>query len=220
MKKILVCCNNDFFKKKIKKKNYYFLSNNKKLDVKYLKRINPFLIFFPHWNFLVDKKIVEKFNCIGFHATPLPYGRGGSPIQNMIIRGYKKSKLCAFKLTKKLDNGPIYLKKNFLLTGSGDDIFNRIYYLIFNMMYKLEKNIPKPQKQIGKVFYFKRRKLKQGNLLKVNSVKEAYNLIRMLDISQVNYPKAFIEGEKINIKFKNANMKRGKIEAIAEISRK
>ena len=68
----------------------------------------------------------------------------GSPsideLRNNKITGEKQfESKYGFKLTKKLDNGPIYLKKNFLLTGSGDDIFNRIYYLIFNMMYKLEK---------------------------------------------------------------------------------
>ncbi len=27
-----------------------------------------------------------KFECVCFHMTDVPYGRGGSPLQNLIIR--------------------------------------------------------------------------------------------------------------------------------------
>ena len=220
MKTILVCSNNLYFKHKIKKKNYIFVSDKNKLNFDYVKKINPDIIFFPHWNFLVNKKITNNFVCIGFHATPLPYGRGGSPIQNMIIKGHKSTKLCSFKLTNKIDDGEIYLKKFLSLKGSGEEIFKRLYSSILIMMSKIEKKIPKSKKQIGKAVYFKRRISSQGNLLNTKSLKEAFNLIRMLDINFLDYPKAFIESKKIIIKFKNAKLKKNKIEAFVEILRK
>tara|TARA_B110000027_G_scaffold108250_1_gene115315 strand:- start:480 stop:746 length:267 start_codon:yes stop_codon:yes gene_type:complete len=88
------------------------------------------------------------------------------------------------------------------------------------MMSKIEKKIPKSKKQIGKAVYFKRRISSQGNLLNTKSLKEAFNLIRMLDINFLDYPKAFIESKKIIIKFKNAKLKKNKIEAFVEILRK
>ena len=42
----------------------------------------------------------------------------------------------------------------------------------------------------------------------------------MLDINFLNYPKAFIENKKIVFKFKNARLKKNKIEAEVDILRK
>ena len=64
--------------------------------------------------------------CIGFHTAPLPYGRGGSPIQNLIIRNFKIAPVCAIKMTNKFDAGPIFLKEKVSLSGNLDAIFNRI----------------------------------------------------------------------------------------------
>ncbi len=220
MKKILVCSNNDFFRKKIKKKNYFFLKNEKNLNLEFLKRIKPDIIFFPHWNYIIKKEILKNYLCIGFHSTPLPYGRGGSPIHNMVLRNFTKTKLCSLKLNEKVDSGPIYLKKNISLIGNGEKIFLNIYKSILTMMRKIEKKIPKPKKQIGKPKYFKRLKLKQNNLLKYNNINEIYNLIRILDIKFLNYPKAFIKNKNIIFNFKEAKIKKNKIEAKVEISRK
>ena len=47
---------------------------------------------------------------------PLPYGRGGSPIQNMILRGNNFQKYVQSKF-KKLRLRDIYLKQNISLKG-------------------------------------------------------------------------------------------------------
>jgi hypothetical protein len=49
---------------------------------------------------------------------------------------------------------------------------------------------------------------------------QIYNLIRMLDVNFLNYPKAFIENKKIIFNFKNAKLRKDKIEAKVEILRK
>ena len=49
---------------------------------------------------------------------------------------------------------------------------------------------------------------------------QIFNLIRMLDVNFLNYPKAFIENEKIIFNFKNAKLRKNKIEAKVEILRK
>ena len=221
MKRILICSNSTFFKKKLKKKNFFFITKSKQLNYNYLKKIKPDIIFFPHWNYIVKKKIFNKFLCIGFHSSPLPFGRGGSPVHNMIIQNFKKTTLCAIKLIDKLDAGPIYLRKSISLIGTGEEIFKNIYEEIVIMIQKIEKKIPREQIQKGKATYFKRRMNTEGNLLDVESLQKVYNLIRMLDINFLKkYPKAFIENKKILFNFSKAKFKKNKVEAKVEILRK
>lgn len=220
MKKILICSNSDFFKKRIKKKNFFFIEDKKDLKLEYLKKINPSIIFFPHWNFIINETILSKFTCIGFHSSPLPYGRGGSPIQNMIVRGFISTEICAFKIISKLDAGPVYSRNKVSLRGNGNEIFLKIYKLILKIVLKLSKKLPTPKKQLGKVTFFKRRKANQGNILNSKNIKEAFNIIRMLDVDFIKYPKAYAEGNKIKLTFTNAKLKNGKLKANVEISEK
>lgn len=217
MKKILICSKTNFFKKNIKKKNYFYISKKKKLNLDYLKKLNPNIIFFPHWSYLIDDEIINNFLCIGFHSSPLPYGRGGSPVQNMIIRNKKKTEICAFKIIKKIDAGPIYTRIKVSLDGSGNEIFLKIYKTIIKIISKIAKKLPKAKKQSGKVVIFKRRKVHESNLLNVKNIIEAYNLIRMMDVNVADYPMAFIENKKIIVKFKDAKLKNNKIEAKVDI---
>lgn len=195
MKRILICCKNNFFKEKIKKKNFFFISKKKELNLSFLKKLNPYIIFFPHWSYLVDKMIVKNFLCIGFHSTPLPYGRGGSPIQNMIIRGHKKTKICALKLDEGFDTGKIFIKKNVTLNGSGKEIFIRIYNKIIPMIMQLSNKLPKQKNQVGKIVFFKRRKAIQSQIIKIKNLNRLYDFIRMLDINEKNFPNAYLKND-------------------------
>ncbi len=138
----------------------------------------------------------------------------------MIIKGYKKTEICAYKINSFIDTGPVYIRRKVSLLGSGDEIFLRIYKIINKLIFKLVDKLPSPKKQIGKVKYFKRRKPEDGNLLIAKDLNKIFNLIRMLDVDFLKYPKAFIENEKIIFKFKNAKFKKDKIEAKVEILRK
>lgn len=54
--------------------------------------------------------------------TDLPYGRGGSPLQNLIKRNIENTKISAIKVVKDLDAGDIYLKRDLNLNGTADEI--------------------------------------------------------------------------------------------------
>lgn len=62
-----------------------------------LELLLPKFIFFPHWSWLIPEDIHTRFECVVFHMTDLPYGRGGSPLQNLIVRGHKETKLTALR---------------------------------------------------------------------------------------------------------------------------
>jgi methionyl-tRNA formyltransferase len=217
VKKFLIISTSDYFKNKIKKKNFFFINSKKKFSIKKIKSIDPQIIFIPHWNWKIDKKILKKYLCIGFHSTPLPYGRGGSPIQNMIERGHKKSVVCAIKINNKLDSGDVYLRKKFLLKNSAHEIFENIYNIIIKMIYKLEKKLPNSKPQKGRVIYFKRRKSSQSNISNLNNLNKIYDYIRMLDTNVKDFPLAFANTSKLKIEFKNANFKKKFILAQAKI---
>ena len=40
--------------------------------------------------------------------TDVPYGRGGSPLQNLIVRGYSEIKLTVLQMVKAFDAGLVY----------------------------------------------------------------------------------------------------------------
>ena len=163
------------------KKNFNFINDKKYLTLKKLSKIKPKYIFFPHWSYKIDSNIYTNYQCIGFHSTPLPYGRGGSPVQNMIARGFKKTKICAIKITEKIDGGPIFLKRNMSLNGSGEQIMLRMNKIILKMIKFYLKKLPKPKKQIGIVTYFKRRNPNQSKMLFTKRIDQIYDQIRIRD---------------------------------------
>ena len=224
MKKIIIACSkkwffkNDDVKKFIKKKNIVIITSKDKLKLKNLKKLNPSKIFFPHWSHKVPTTITKNYNCICFHTSPLPFGRGGSPIQNLILRGFLTSPVCALKMTDTIDGGPIYLKRNVSLKGNLSEIFNRISNVINTMIIHLIKKKVIPKKQKGKIYYFERLNYKEGFLKQDLSLSKIYDKIRMLDSDQ--YPKAFIDLKNTKIELTNANFKEGIIKCDAKIFKK
>ena len=206
---------NKDIKKLIKKKNIYKITDKKKLNLKNISKINPTKIFFPHWSYRVPDKILKKFECICFHTAPLPYGRGGSPIQNLIIRKFKKAPVCAIKMTNKIDSGPIYSKKNISLNGSLNEIFERISNAILFMITKIIKNKIIPKHQSGKPLYFKRINEKESIINQFEKLDSIYDKIRMLDSDE--YPNAYYKFGNTIIKLQGAKTKKNYILCNAKI---
>ncbi len=199
-----------------KSKNWFLVTDTKKLTFGYVKSINPKYIFFPHWSKKVDTKIVNNYECVCFHETDLPYGRGGSPIQNLILRNQKKTIITALKMTDKIDAGPIYLKKQLKLNGSAQQIYERASKKVYKMISIIVKKKIMPIAQKGNVVRFNRRKPKQSILSKkTKSLSELYNHIRMLDAK--SYPTAFIKYGNLRIEFKKAKINKKTLNASVSI---
>ena len=208
--------NFELLKNKFSNNEWYLIKDKTNFTYDNVIEINPKYIFFPHWSWKIPKDLYENYECIAFHMTDLPFGRGGSPLQNLIIQGYKKTKVSAFKVTDKLDAGPIYLKKDLVLDGTADEIFRRASKIIFfEMIPHIMKNTPEPHPQKGKTTIFKRRRPEDSDISNLNDLDKVYDYIRMLDAE--SYPKAFIEKNNIRIEFKNAKKKKNKIVANAKI---
>jgi len=221
IKKIIIASSkNWFFKNKkvkefIKKKNIVIIKKKEHLKNSYLKKINPEIIFFPHWSYKVSKKIIKEYKCICFHTAPLPFGRGGSPIQNLILRNFQKSPVCALKMTNQIDAGPIYIKKNMDLGGNLNQIFDRMSIIIMQMIKILIKKNINPKKQVGRVYKFKRIRETQSEIKKEKNLNEIYNKIRMLDTEE--YPRSYIKKNNFKIFFSNPILKKNFISCNAKI---
>lgn len=176
---------------------------------------NPKSIFFLHWSYIVPKAITEKYECICFHMTDLPFGRGGSPLQNLISRGFKETKLTAFRMNSGLDSGPVYLKETLPLDGNAVDIYNRAMVIASHMIKRIIYENIKPVKQVGKPVVFKRRTPEQS-LVSVGSIEQLYDHIRMLDAP--GYPKAYVIGQGFLFEFSEAKLLKSRIEAKVDIT--
>jgi len=156
-----------------------------------LKNFTPRYIFFVHWNWLVPEDIYLKYECVCFHMTDVPYGRGGSPLQNLILAGHTKTKLTALKMIGEMDAGPVYTKYDLDISGSAQDIYMRATELSIQIIKWMISNDPTPVPQTGNVVIFKRRKPEQSRLPEAGDLRQLYDFIRMLDAE--DYPKAFLE---------------------------
>jgi methionyl-tRNA formyltransferase len=192
------------------KGHWYFCSTPDELNI-LLGKVSPAYIFFPHWNWIVPNKIIKKYRCICFHMTDLPYGRGGSPLQNLIIRGFEKTMLSALRMEEGVDTGPIYYKKYLSLHGSAYDIYKRSGRLCMDMIGDFIKDDPNPVPQHGMITNFKRRTPDQSQIPDGLSLEEIYNYIRMLDAP--GYPKAFLEIDDYRLEFESSEHINGKLSA-------
>ncbi|MCB0629662.1 MAG: formyltransferase family protein [Saprospiraceae bacterium] len=187
---------------------WILISDKKDLQVDLLHQHNIEKIFFPHWSYIIPKEVYTNFECIVFHMTDLPYGRGGSPLQNLIVRGHEETKISALRVSEGLDTGLIYLKSPLSLHGTAEEIFIRSTAIIKKMISQIIENTPLPQNQRGEVVLFKRRKPEDGNIAGLRSIDEIYDFIRMLDCE--GYPPAFIETEHFKLEFSRASLKSDK----------
>ena len=207
-------------KEKLKGKfNVVLITNKENLTFKNLQKINPKYIFFPHWSWKIPKEIYENFECVVFHMTDLPFGRGGSPLQNLIQRKIYNTKISAIKVEEGLDAGKIYLKRDLYIgLGSAEEIFILASNIIFfDMIPFILENNPVPQNQEGKVVIFKRRRPEESNIQTANlkGLEDFYDFIRMLDAE--GYPKAFIKVNKFKIFFSEVHRKFNKLVGRFEI---
>jgi methionyl-tRNA formyltransferase len=195
---------------------FHLISDPAEITVKYLTELSPCYVFFPHWSHIIPVSVFQSFECVIFHMTDLPFGRGGSPLQNLIARGIYETKISALKCIEEVDAGPIYLKRSMSLHGAAEEIYLRASKIIESMIVEIIKTTPQSIAQIGEPTFFKRRKPEQGNLLDAGSLDQAFDLIRMLDAD--GYPNAFINIGKLRLEFTRASRKTDNIIADVRIT--
>ena len=139
------------------------------------------------------------------HPSPLPKYRGGTPLQNQIIRGEKDSAVTLFIMDSGIDTGAIIAQSPLSLSGHLSDIFDRIISIGFRLTKNIiENGFETIEQDHSKATYYKRRTPSMSEITKeeLEALDGEYlcNKIRMLEDP---YPNAFItmsDGRKLKIK--------------------
>ena len=195
---------------------WHLIERPEALTVGVLDRIKPRYVFLPHWSWRVPDEIVTAYECVCFHMTDVPYGRGGSPLQNLILRGHEGTVMSALRMVHELDAGPVYMKRPLSLEGSAQTIFERASRLVFDMIEQIVQKEPEPEQQTGAPVVFERRRPEQSEIPADLSSRQLYDFIRMLDAE--GYPNAFVEVGRYRMQFTNAAQENGGVRANVSIS--
>jgi methionyl-tRNA formyltransferase len=198
---------------------FFYVREKTALSKSFLEEKKPDYVFFPFWSFLIPAEIFEAYECVIFHMTDLPFGRGGSPLQNLLARGIYDTKISALRCTSGIDAGPIYLKKPFSLRqGSAAEIYQRAVPTIRDMIVEILSKKLKPVEQTGEPTVFARRKEEDGNLTKAKDIEAIYDWIRMLDAE--GYPRAFLPMNDFRLEFDQASLDGDRVTARVTIKKK
>lgn len=195
-----------------------FISAPAQLTSEAVAVIDPQWIFVPHWSYLIPEAIWGKWPTVIFHMTDLPYGRGGSPLQNLIQQGQSCTMLTALRCGPGLDTGDVYLKEPLSLHGSAEEIFLRADELVEQMIERIVLLEPVAMPQEGESVVFKRRTPAQSNLAIVpeGNLNAWYDQIRMLDAE--GYPHAFVEVHGMHLEFRRVCHRSDGLHADVKIS--
>ena len=183
------------------------------LSADVIRSLRPRYVFLPHWSWIVPDEILAAAECVCFHMTDVPFGRGGSPLQNLIVRGHTETRLSALRMVSEPDAGPVYMKRALSLKGSAEEILVRCTTTIFDMIGEIVTEHPKPTPQIGAPVVFSRRHPSESRLSGSGALEAVYDHIRMLDAE--GYPAAFLDYGDFRVEFHGARLDSGKVQANA-----
>lgn len=169
-----------------------------------LDDFKPDLVLFYGWSWFVPADLLERYNCLMLHPSPLPRYRGGSPIQNQIIAGITSSKVSLFVMTDELDAGDLVGQRDLSLNGTLNEIFRDMEESGVELtLHLLEHGLQRVPQDHSNATYFKRRSPDDSEItraeLATKPAEYLYNKIRMLADP---YPNAYIltaDGKKLLI---------------------
>lgn len=197
---------------------FNFIGKSDDLKLEALKELKPRYVFFGHWSSMIPKEIYDEFECVIFHMTDLPFGRGGSPLQNLISRGIYETRISAFRCVKELDAGPVYMKKPFSLYGTAEEIYIRAGRVMEEMIVEMVNKEPLPVEQCGEPVVFKRRKPHESDVSDITDIVKLFDYIRMLDAQ--GYPPAYLETEYFRFEFQRPSLRHDGIISDVKITKK
>lgn len=197
---------------------FHLITDPTLLTIEYVEALSPRFVFFPHWSHRIPVDIHSRFECVIFHMADVPFGRGGSPLQNLVVRGVTATKMSALKCVEEMDAGPVYMKRDLSLEGSAAEVFARCVPLIEDMIVEIVQCEPEPTPQSGEPVVFARREPWQSDISGTTTLEEVYDAIRMLDAD--GYPPAFVETRNMRFELRDARIDQDSVVARVRIVRR
>lgn len=185
--------------------NFLVQSSEREYNERDIFAFDPDLVLFYGWSRIIGGDLLTSHTCLMLHPSPLPKYRGGSPIQNQIIRGESDSAVTIFSMDDGVDTGPILKQRYMTLEGTISEIFERIEEIGFEMTCEILLDGIEFQEQDHSQATQYSRLTPDRSELTIDELMESsghylFNKIRML---QDPYPNAFIrtkDGRKLLIK--------------------
>lgn len=119
--------------------------------------LQPRYLFFLNWSPRVGRVLTDRWECVNFHCTALPFGRGGAPIENLLLRGHTETTMTAHRMTQELDAGPVYGTRGPIsLSGAKRDILARFVVPVVELAQFIARERPEPVAQVGEATAFAR----------------------------------------------------------------
>jgi methionyl-tRNA formyltransferase len=200
--------------------NQWFISYAEKLN----KKIQNSKLFFDHkdidnsfdivfilsYHKIIEKeyRILHKHNIV-VHSSDLPEGKGWAPLFWQILEGKNEIVFSMFEASDGVDDGDIYMKKVLKLNGNemNSELRKKQAELIIEMCVEFINNYEKyknPTPQKGKESFYKKRTAKDSELDINKTIKEQFNLLRIVDND--NYPAFFYkDNQKYILKIEKVN---------------
>ena len=181
-------------------KDLKILKSNEDLN-NFLSTVNSnddLCLIFAGWSEIIELEIIKKYICICLHPSDLPKFRGGSPIQNQKLNGIKKTKLTAFRMNNKIDQGPIICKTEINLDGHMKEIFLSLEKGTIRIIRKVIQNSSKSflsglNQDESEATFFQRRKPNESEIkLSELASLPAEKLYQKICALEDPYPNAFI----------------------------
>ncbi|MHA1744156.1 MAG: methionyl-tRNA formyltransferase [Candidatus Heimdallarchaeota archaeon] len=175
---------------------------NDERTVESLLRLSPDLAIVIGWSQIISKKVLDipKKGTIGLHASKLPQGRGGAPVNWSIIHGEPELGITLFYLDEGVDSGDILSQEAVKIEDSDDvkSVFGKLASVAKRMVPQvvtsIERGTASRKKQdITKATYRPRRKPNDGLICWRKKSRELFNWIRALTHP---YPGAFTHKNK------------------------
>jgi methionyl-tRNA formyltransferase len=161
---------------------------------------------------ILSEKEINRFEkCFVVHPSKLPHGKGSAALANYILNGQNEIWVTIFEPTVKIDSGDIWcqdrakLKGHELLSELREIQFKLIKRLVSELLlsYPMVKKTPQPSNST----YFKKRTPNDSEISVEQSIKQQFNLLRIVD--NVRYPAFFyMNGKKYILKIYQAPIKK------------
>jgi methionyl-tRNA formyltransferase len=113
-------------------------------SVKWIKDLNPDVIFCFGWSSLIKKEIlsIASMGVVGYHPAKLPKNRGRHPLIWALVLGLEKSASTFFFMDEGADTGDILSQVDFEISYQDDarSIYNKVVNIA---LFQIEEFIPK-----------------------------------------------------------------------------
>lgn len=154
------------------------------------------IVFILSYHRIIEQMFLDKNrHNIVVHASALPQGKGWAPMFWQILEGKNEIPFSMFEAGQGVDNGDIYMQRTLKLTGYelNNELREKQANFIIDMCFEFMQNYSKykiPISQSGNESFYKKRSAKDSELDINKSIKEQFNLLRIVD--NKDYP-AFFE---------------------------